>query len=85
MADATVTCPNCGTDIKLTKSLAAPLLAAVRKKYDAELAARNAETALREREKLAEAQKAQLDVIRKERELHDEKCVLMVTAAKGSP
>lgn len=85
MADPTITCPHCGTDIKLTENLAAPLLAAMRKKYDAELAARNAGTALREQEKLAEAQKAQTDAIRKERELYDEKCLLMVTADNRSP
>lgn len=85
MADATVTCPNCGTSIKLTESLVAPLLAATKKEFDAKLAVRNAETALREQEKLAKAQKAQLDAISKERELYDDKCLLMVTAAKRRP
>lgn len=84
MADATVTCPNCRTNIKLTESLVASLLAAMRKEYDLELAARNAKIA-REQEELAEAQKTQLDAIRKERELYDEKCLLMITAAKKTP
>lgn len=84
MKDATITCPNCGTDIKLTESLAAPLLAAARKEFEAKLAARNAEIA-REQEKRVEAEKMQLDAIRKERELYDEKYLLMITAAKKTP
>lgn len=82
MADPTITCPNCGTDIKLTEGITAQLFAATKKECDAKLAARNAEIAAREQERLAEVQKAQLDAIRKEREIYDEKCLLMVTAAK---
>lgn len=84
MADPTITCPNCGTGIKLTESIATSLLAAAKKEFDAKLAARNAEIA-REQEKRAEAERAQLDAIRKERELYDEKYLLMITAAKKIP
>lgn len=84
MADATVTYPNCGTDIKLTEDLAAPLLATAKQEFDAKLAARNAQIA-REQEKLGEVQKAQLDAIRKQRELYDEKCALEVTAGRRTP
>jgi len=151
MADPTITCPSCGTEIKLTERLAAPLLEATKKEFEAKLAARNAEIVAREEtlrkesetlaadraalmrtvddkvaeqlkadrarivaeesrkaklaaaadleqktsevadlqrvlkqrdEKLAEAQQAQLDAIRKQRELDDEKRALEVTVAK---
>lgn len=49
MADPTITCPNCGTEIKLTESLAAPLLASIKQQYEAKLSAKNAEIALREK------------------------------------
>jgi hypothetical protein len=66
MAEPTITCPNCGTEIKLTESLAAPLLASTKQDYEAKLSAKNAEIARREKavseqtEALAEA-KAKLD------------------------
>ncbi len=109
MAEPTVVCPNCKTEIKLTESLAAPLLEATRRDFeqrikqkDADLAAKlkeegariaadearkaklalageldqrtravaELESALKENNaKLAEAQKAQADLIRKQREL----------------
>lgn len=109
MAEPTVVCPNCKTEIKLTESLAAPLLEATRldfekrlKQKDTDLAAKLKEEstkiaaeesrkaklalsgeldqktrALAELEKtltennakLAEAQKAQADLLRKQREL----------------
>lgn len=54
-AEATITCPKCKAEIKLTESLAAPLLEATRREYEQRLAAQQAETArqaagLRERE-----------------------------------
>jgi len=49
MTDPTITCPNCGTDIKLTESLAAPLIAATKKEYEAKLSERNAEIVKREK------------------------------------
>lgn len=66
MADPTITCPNCGTDIKLTESLAAPLIAATRQEYEAKLSAKNAEIAQREKTvgekaKALEEAQAQLD------------------------
>jgi len=109
MAEPTITCPSCKTEIKLTESLAAPLLEATRldfekrlKQKDADLAAtlkeeaakiateeaRKAKLALsteleqktravadlektltENNAKLAEAQKAQADLLRKQREL----------------
>lgn len=138
MTEPQIVCPNCATEIKLTESLAAPLIAETRKRFDAQLAQKEAdfsrrETALRRtqdelarareaidedvakklkaeraaiadaeakkarlaladdinhrdrqlselqqllannNEKLAEAQKAQADVMRKQRELDDAK------------
>jgi hypothetical protein len=109
MAEPTIVCPNCKTEIKLTESLAAPLLEATRRDFeqrikqkDADLAAKlkeegariaadearkaklalaaeldqrtravaELENALKENNaKLAEAQQAQADLIRKQREL----------------
>ena len=37
MADATLSCPHCGNTIHLTESLAAPLLAAERRRLQVEL------------------------------------------------
>ncbi|MGH8532483.1 MAG: DUF2130 domain-containing protein [Gammaproteobacteria bacterium] len=147
MTDPTITCPNCKTEIKLTESLAAPLVEATRRDYEQRLAKKdvdivNRETSLREREeavakaketiddqvagkllqeratiavdeakkaktalaadldqktkeitelqeilnqreaKLAEAQKAQAELIRKQRELDDAKRELDLTVEK---
>ena len=34
MTEPTITCPNCKTEIKLTESLAAPLIAETRRKFE---------------------------------------------------
>jgi hypothetical protein len=147
MTEPTIICPSCKTEIKLTESLAAPLLAATKQDFDKRLAQKDSEIAkrestLREREetlakakaaiddqvaeklkhertkivaeeakkaklmaandveqkineikelneilqqrdeKLAEAQKAQADLIRKQRELDDAKRELDLTVEK---
>lgn len=147
MSDPTIICPNCKTEIKLTESLAAPLLESTRREYETRLAQKDADVAkhdavLREREealskaqqsiddqvadklkgergkiaaeearkarlalqndldqkakdvidlqdilrqreaKLAEAQKAQADLLRKQRELDDAKRELDLTVEK---
>ena len=147
MTEPTIICPNCKTEIKLTESLAAPLLAATKQDFDKRLAQKDTEIAkrestLREREellakakeaiddqiaeklkqervrivaeeakkaklasandieqksieikelndilkqrdeKLAEAQKAQADLIRKQRELDDAKREIELTVEK---
>jgi hypothetical protein len=48
MTDPTLTCPSCRTEIKLTESLAAPLIADARKRYEAQLAQKEAQFAARE-------------------------------------
>ena len=151
MTEPTIICPNCQTEIRLTESLAAPLIAATRQQYEQQLLQKDAEVAKREQgihekekqlseakrtldsqvadqvaaelkterarimaeeakkaklasaaeldakahelvelqevlkvrdEKLAEAQKAQADLIRKQRELDDAKRELELTVQK---
>jgi hypothetical protein len=48
MTEPTLTCPTCRTEIKLTESLAAPLIADTRRRYETELAQKEAEVATRE-------------------------------------
>jgi hypothetical protein len=45
MTDPIITCPNCKTDIKLTESLAGPLLESTRQKYEKILADKDADLA----------------------------------------
>jgi hypothetical protein len=47
MAEPTIICPNCKSEIKLTESLAAPLLEATRKEYEQRLARKDADVAKR--------------------------------------
>jgi hypothetical protein len=147
MNEATITCPNCKTEIKLTESLAAPLIQATRQQFEQKIALKETDFATREaamraqqqdiakakdaieeqiaarliteREKitteeakkarfliaadleqktkevaelnqvlqdrdgkLAEAQKAQADLMRKQRELDDEKREIDLTIEK---
>ncbi len=148
MIEPTTTCPSCKAEIKLTESLAAPLIDAIRREYERRLAQKDAdaaerEAALHEREeaiakarqaidqqvfeklnqertkiaaeearraklllsndldqkakviaelqqiveqsnaKLAEAQKVQADLLKKQRELDDAKRELDLTVEKG--
>jgi hypothetical protein len=48
MTDPILTCPSCRTEIKLTESLAAPLIADTRKRYETKLAQKEAEVSARE-------------------------------------
>jgi hypothetical protein len=63
MSEPTIVCPKCGTEIKLTESLAAPLIASTRQQFEKQLAQKDADIAQREnvtREKekaLAEAKR----------------------------
>ncbi|SDZ14702.1 DUF2130 domain-containing protein [Nitrosomonas sp. Nm33] len=66
MTEPTIFCPNCHTEIKLTESLAAPLIAATRKQFEQQLAQKDSdiaqrEQAMREREKQLIDEKAKLD------------------------
>jgi hypothetical protein len=57
MPEPTVRCPNCSTEIKLTESLAAPLIESTKKQFEQRLAQKDAEVARREA-KLREDQAA---------------------------
>lgn len=48
MAEPTLNCPNCGTEIKLNESLAAPLVQSVRTEYEAKIRAKEASFAQKE-------------------------------------
>ena len=48
MTEPTITCPSCKTEIRLTESLAAPLIAATRQQFELRLSQKDAEIALRE-------------------------------------
>jgi len=64
MTEPTIACPKCKTAIKLTESLAAPLIEATRREFEKQLAQKDAdiakrETSIREREKeLSKAKEA---------------------------
>jgi hypothetical protein len=49
MAEPTVVCPQCQTEIKLTESLAAPLLESVRRDYQQRLSQKDADISKREK------------------------------------
>jgi hypothetical protein len=48
MNEPTIICPSCKTEIKLTESLAAPLIDATRKQYEQQIAQKEADVAERE-------------------------------------
>jgi hypothetical protein len=66
MPDPVITCPYCKSEIKLTESLAAPLLEAVRLDYEARLQKKDSDVAhrerdLRQREETLSTEQASLD------------------------
>ena len=48
MTEPTIICPNCKTEIRLTESLAAPLIAATKKQFEQQLSQKDEEIAKRE-------------------------------------
>ena len=48
MSEPTIHCPNCATEIKLTESLAAPLIQATRQEYESKLVQKEADVSKRE-------------------------------------
>lgn len=48
MNEPVITCPNCRTEVKLTESLAAPLLESIRTQYEEKLTQKDADIARRE-------------------------------------
>lgn len=110
-ADPTITCPHCKSEVRLTESLAAPLVEATRAQFEAKLQAERTAIAKAEQEKarlalaadldgkakdiadlkavlaerdrkLTEAQQAQAEAIRKQRELDDAKRELDLSVEK---
>lgn len=67
MTEPTIICPNCKTEIKLTESLAAPLIEATRRQYEARLAKKDADIAKREA-----SLREQEDVLAKAKEAGDD-------------
>jgi hypothetical protein len=81
MQEPTITCPRCETSIKLTDSLASPMIAAAKQQFEKKLA--DFQSILQAKEmKLVEAQNAQAHFLKKERELHDAKRELELTIEK---
>ena len=111
MTDPIITCPKCKTDIKLTESLAAPIIESTRRDFEERLkkermaiaaeeekkarqvmaidldqktkAINDLQVVVKQRDKkLAEAQKAQAELLRKERQLDDAKREMDITVEK---
>ena len=66
MTEPTITCPHCKSEIKLTESLAAPLIASTRQQFEAQLAQKDSdiaqrESAMRDKEKALTDAKRDLD------------------------
>lgn len=66
MSEQTITCPNCKTEIKLTESLAAPLVASIRKHYEQQMVQKDKDIAerekyVRDKEKLLADEKVAFD------------------------
>ena len=48
MTEPTIICPNCKTEIRLTESLAAPLIAATKEQFEQQLSQKDEEITKRE-------------------------------------
>jgi hypothetical protein len=68
MSEPQITCPNCRTEIKLTESLAAPLIAETRKAFETQLARKEMEFGKRE----ASLRQSQQEVTRAREAIDDE-------------
>ena len=78
MAEPTVVCPQCKTEIKLTESLAAPLLESVRRDYEQRLTQKDADIA--KREEILHEREASL---RKQKDLMDEQVAAKLQQERG--
>jgi hypothetical protein len=77
VTDPQIICTNCGTEIKLTESLAAPIVAASRKEFEGQLAAKEADFGRRE----AHLKQTQ-DDLAKARETLDEQVAAKMSAER---
>lgn len=86
MTDPTITCPNCKTEIKLTESLAAPLLESTRQQFQQQMAEKDRKVA--EREAAIKAQQEELQAARDtideqvSEKLKSERAVIAIEEAK---
>jgi hypothetical protein len=78
LTEPTISCPNCKTDIRLTESLAAPLIAETRRRFEQQLAAKDQDMA--KREAAIGAQKSELA---KEKAAFDETIAEKLTAERS--
>src|SRR5918996_501558 len=78
MTEPTVVCPQCKTKIKLTESLAAPLLESVRRDYEQRLTQKDADIA--KREEILHEREASL---RKQKDLMDEQVAAKLQQERG--
>jgi hypothetical protein len=79
VTDPQIVCPHCRTEFKLTDSLAAPMIAAARKQFEAQLAAKEADFGRRE----AQLRQTQ-DDLAKARETLDEQVATKVSAERAA-
>jgi len=76
--EPTLHCPNCNHEIKLTESLAAPLLEETRERFNEQLAAKDAEVARR-----TEALRKEQDAVAKAREQIEDQVGQRLTAERS--
>src|SRR4051812_11170108 len=79
MTEPTITCPSCSTEIKLTESLAAPLIRATRQEYEAKIARKDAELSNREAQLQTE-----LDAVEEAKRSIDEQVREKLTAGRAT-
>lgn len=79
MTEPTIVCPNCKTEIKLTESLAAPLIESTRRQYEQRIADKNADIAKREK-----AVKEQQAALAKAQESIDEHVAAKLKAERAA-
>jgi hypothetical protein len=77
MTEPTITCPSCSTEIKLTESLAAPLIRATREEYEAKIARKDVELSKRETEL-----KQQFDAVEQARQSIDQQVLEKLQAGR---
>jgi hypothetical protein len=72
MADPTIICPNCKTEVKLNESLAAPLIEATRKQFEQQLAQKEGDIALREQAIRDKAKQLTEDKLKQDEQVADQ-------------
>ncbi len=76
MTEPTIICPSCKTDIKLTESLAAPLIQATREQYEQKIIRKEADVAKRE----AAIREQQADIVKAKETIDDQIAAQLKTA-----